>query len=578
MAQASGRRPSMSDWLFGLALLTALAVHAPALFAPYTIDDFAQRDMTHGIYPPGDRGPFALYDFVDDTNRQELVNRGVLPWWTHPRLVVRFFRPLSSLSLYLDYQFAPTGVVWGHAQNMLWWAGSSALVYLLMARLFNRRVARIACVIFAASPCHVIPLVWVANREVFISQVLGMAGLLAYVRWRRAASVRHAAMSLAFFTVAMAAGEYSICFAGYVAAFELVGTRDRLVRRAVGLLPFALPAAGYLLLRAAYHYGVRSGGLYFDPFWDFPGFIQGALRRFTVLLCTGWVGSDDVRLVGQPWFVIAITMAVAAPLLAAAMVRTFRVMPASFRLDAAWLLLGSVLSIIPVLAVLASARLLGVPMVGIAAIVALVISEAWFPAQPPERRGLAELTAIVAVALAFIHFVDAPYHGFTNTRLANAVGNIMNSRIDWARHHTAGKSEVVVLRAETIGTVLFTPSTLGDMNLPWHVLSYEADHVLVLRTGERSLELVASPKPIFKMDPGEVFRPLDGTLHAGDSVQVPGIKATVLQLDKDGMPRRARFDFDRNLDDPSILWIKETMAGFEEDPPPQKGQGEPITP
>jgi len=577
--RADGSRSrALSTWLFGLALAFAFLVHLPSLFAPYTIDDFAQRDMAQGIYPPGDRGLFALYDFVDDTNRQELVDRGVLPWWTHPHLVVRFFRPLSSLLLDVEYRIAPSAVLWGHIENMLWWAGASALVYLLLARLFNRGVARIACVIFAASPCHVIPLVWVANREVFISQVLGLAGLIVYVRWRREGSARHGATSFALFALAMAAGEYSLCFAGYVAAFELVGTRDSFVRRVLGAAPFALPAAAYLALRAALHYGVRSGGLYFDPFWDFPGFIEGAFRRFAILLCTGWLGSDDIRLVAEPWSVIAITMAVAIPLLAAAIVRTFRVMPASFRLDAAWLLLGSVLAIVPVLAVIASARLLGVPMIGIGAVVSLVLTEAWFPAHPPERRGLGELTSLVALGLAFIHFVAAPYHGLVNTRLASAVGALMNSRIDWARERAAGKSEVIVLRAETIGTVLFTPSTMGDLELPWHVLSYEADHVLVLRTGEQSLELVASPKPLFKMDPSEVFRPNDGTLHAGDVVQIRGIKVTVLQLQKDGMPRRARFDFDRNLDDPSILWINETLAGFEERPPPQKGQGEPITP
>jgi hypothetical protein len=323
---------------------------------------------------------------------------------------------------------------------------------------------------------------------------------------------------------------------------------------------------------------VRSGGLYFDPFWDFPGFIEGALRRFCVLLCTGWLGSDDIHLVDQPWGAIAITMAVAFPLLGLAIARTFRVMPRSFRVDAAWLLVGSVLAIVPVLAVIASARLLGVPMVGIGAVVALVLTEAWFPAHPPERRGLAELTALVALGLALVHFVAAPFRGLVNTRLASAVGTVMNSRIDWARERAAGKSEVVVLRAETIGTVLFTPSAMGDLDLPWHVLSYKADHVLVLRTGERSLELVASPKPLFKMDTSEVFRPNDGTLHVGDVVEVPGIKVTVLQLQKDGVPRRARFDFDRNLDDPSILWINETFAGFEEQPPPTKGQGQPLVP
>jgi hypothetical protein len=216
MTARGKRRFSASDWLFGLAMLFAVAIHLPALFAPLTVDDFGQRAMTHGSYPPGDRGPFSLYDFVDDTNRQELVDRGIFPWWTHPHMVARFLRPLSSLSLYLDYRIGPDTAFRGHAENFLWWVAASACVYLLAARLFDRRVARLACFAFTACPCHAIPLIWVANRDTFISQVLGIAGLLGYVAWRRRGRVRDGAVSLALFALAMAAGEYSFCFAGYI--------------------------------------------------------------------------------------------------------------------------------------------------------------------------------------------------------------------------------------------------------------------------------------------------------------------------------------------------------------------------
>jgi len=570
------RRFSASDWLFGLAMLCAIACHVPAVFAPLTIDDFAQRAMTHGGYPPGDRGPFSLYDFVDDTNRQELVDRGIFPWWTHPRMVARFLRPLSSLSLYLDYRIGPDTALWGHAENLLWWAAASATVYVLAARLFDRRVARIACFAFAACPCHAIPLIWVANRETFISQVLGIAGLLGYVAWRRRGRVRDGALSLALFALAMAAGEYSFCFAGYIAAFELVGTRDRLRRRVLGVLPFAIPAAGYLLVRAAFHYGARASGLYFDPFWDFASFIRGAIERFTVLLCTGWLGASVQPLVPPSTLVIAITLAIATPLIAAAIVHTFRAMSPSFRLDAAWILLGSVLSIFPVLAVVVSYRILGVPMIGISMIVALVISEAWFPARPPEQRGLGELVSLVAVGLAFIHLVLSSYRGFTAMQAIVSVNATMNRRVEWVRDHAKGKSEIVVLRAETLGGLL--PWMLCDLPLQWRALSFEAGHVLVLRTGEQSLELVAGPSPLFRMGAGQIFRPYGSPLHVGDSIRVRGMTVTVVELEQDGAARRARFDFDRNLDDPSILWIKETAGGFEERPLPRIGQGEPLTP
>jgi hypothetical protein len=136
------------------------------------------------------------------------------------------------------------------------------------------------------------------------------------------------------------------------------------------------------------------------------------------------------------------------------------------------------------------------------------------------------------------------------------------------RDHAEGKSQIVVLRAETIGSLL--PWMLCDLPLQWRVLSFQADHVLVLRTGERSLELVASPRPLFRMDANQIFRPPGSPLHAGDSIEVRGMKVTILQLEQDGTARSARFDFDRDLDDPSILWIKETASGFEEQALPRK--------
>jgi hypothetical protein len=76
------------------------------------------------------------------------------------------------------------------------------------------------------------------------------------------------------------------------------------------------------------------------------------------------------------------------------------------------------------------------------------------------------------------------------------------------------------------------------------------------------------------MGPRQVFRDFDGSLRVGDVVQVGGMKATVLQLDKAGFARRVRFDFDRSLDDPSILWLKESGDTFVDQPPPKIGYGD----
>src|SRR5690349_17132626 len=79
----------------GVLVALAVGMQVPAVTAPFATDDYDQAAMTAGAYP-GNRGPFNLYDFIDDSNRTEMLDRGIFPWFTSPKLFIRFLRPLSS--------------------------------------------------------------------------------------------------------------------------------------------------------------------------------------------------------------------------------------------------------------------------------------------------------------------------------------------------------------------------------------------------------------------------------------------------------------------------------------------------
>jgi hypothetical protein len=570
------------DVVFAVAVALVVMVRVPALFTPFTIDDYAHMAMVEGDYPTTHPGPFGMYDFIDDSNRDELIERGIMPWWTHPRLIFRCFRPLSSLLLYADYRLLRHSAVLGHAHSLAWWAMASLGVYALLRRSFSPRVARIGGLVFALAPCHVIPLGWVANREALVSTAIGAAALIAYARWRENMKARDGAIATVLFSLAMLAGEYSTCFGGYVVAMEVTALRRRgesLPRRLLGVATFLVPTIAYLAARSALHYGARFGGMYHDPFWDFARFARGALHRLAVLLCTGWLGVDELRALLMPDRVIAALIVATAAILVVPARRAFGDLDPRQRANAAWFLLGSWLSLLPMLAVEPSARLLGAAMIGIGGVLAVIIDRAWFPPRPEGRRGAPEFCALVALVLAFIHIVRAPLDDWLGTRFTTQIASAIQDRMAWARAHAAGRTEIVVVRAELFTTVIWAPCMLGGgKDLRWRVLSYEAGRVLMLRTGERTLELVASPRPIFPMGTRQVFRDFDGSLQPGDVVELGDMKATTLQLDKDGMARRVRFEFDRSLDDPSILWLKESEGGFTEQELPKAGFGEPIGP
>lgn len=94
--------PHRGRILAAVGFMVAVAVHLPALRALLLHDDYAQRAMADGGITPT-RGALDLYDYIDDSDRASLLDRGALPWWTSPGLVLRFFRPLSSVLAWVDH-------------------------------------------------------------------------------------------------------------------------------------------------------------------------------------------------------------------------------------------------------------------------------------------------------------------------------------------------------------------------------------------------------------------------------------------------------------------------------------------
>jgi hypothetical protein len=584
-ASHSGRERGERRWRWVLAALVAAAVvvHLPAVRTPFFLDDYAQLAMADGKYP-GHHGAFDLYDFIDDSNRGELLDLGVFPWWTDPHLVVRFLRPLSSLLLWVDHRVFGRAALAFHLHSLLWWGLACVAVHTLYRRCFSQRVATLAAVAFAVSPCHVLPLAWIANREALVSTALGAFALASYVRWREPRDKRRALeglLSFLLFALALAAGEYTLCLTGYVGALELARRRESLVRRVVGLAPVAIPIAAYVTAHTLLRYGAHGGGLYHDPVNDPRGYLQGAPRRLAVLITSGWLGTDAEWWAQAPAWALGGLLVGLLAVMAAPVLRALRDLDDSQRTKGAWLLVGSFASLAPVLAVEPSRRLLGASLIGVCALAALVMDRAWFPpdgrAEP--RRGVAELSSLAALAMAFVFFVRGPIDTLAGSRAVAISGGIVRDQMHEVRDQIEPGDQVVALRANIPPATIFSPFTV-DYATPvrWRLLTYASGRSLLLRTAENAIELVASPHPLFPVGPKELFRNFNTSLRPGDVVTVAGMRVTIVQLDDAGLPKRLRFEFDRDLDDPSMIWVTETAKGFRRETLPGKGYGEPIVP
>ena len=170
--------------ILGLGFLLFL----PGLASPYWLDDYVHRSMVRGTFP-SQRSPFDLYNFVSSEDRDLLVDTGVLPWWTHPRLTIRFFRPLSSVLRWLDFTITDLPAV-HHVHSLVWWVAAVLGARALYKRWLGPRAALLATIVFALAPCHAVPLSWLANREVLITLTFGTFALAALTRLREGGRLR----------------------------------------------------------------------------------------------------------------------------------------------------------------------------------------------------------------------------------------------------------------------------------------------------------------------------------------------------------------------------------------------------
>lgn len=575
-------QPKVRPWPrwagIGLVLLAGAAVFHPALRSLYLLDDYLHSSMIHGTFVVP-RHPLDLYNFVDDSDRALLRERGLLPWWSDPELTIRFFRPLSSGLRWAEHRLFGDRPLPGHLHSFLWWIASVLAARGLFRRSFAPRTAAIATFVFALAPCHAIPLAWLANREALVSLSLGTLGLLAHLRWRDGGSIGHALLAALCFALAMLGGEYAISIGAYVLALELVRREAPLARRALGLAPFAVPAIAYLALRARLGYGARGSGYYSDPFVDPIAFLESVPRRVATLLLEAWFSLDQHTLpTSTPWWWIAILFTVAALAIAPVVRRSIAALDPSHRRGASWMLLGSILALAPVLAVVPSPRLLGASMLGTAPIVALALEAAWFPAAPEPRRGIAELSALVAVALGFSHLVHGPITSFLMGRTFMRSTALFAYQAHELRERVGDMSEREVIVVRGMGGSFFLPFALHEHGRPprmFRILA-QTGHALVLRRAERVLELVApAERGAFPDGEGNLFLDEDCTVSEGQTFETPGMRATILEL-SEGRPRVVRYELESDLDDP--IWLNESAEGFVDASPPELGFGRPFDP
>lgn len=561
-------------WRLGLlgALLTS-----PALLVGFHLDDHLHRYLYSGK-SGGQRlleaygSPFGIAN-GDPASVQWQIEMGYAPWWTPPDFLLTPLRPLSALTHRLDVALWPDTAWAMHLHSVLWYAALCVAASLFYRSLCGRHhvLAGLCGLLYAIDYTHGFAVGWIANRNAVISALFGVLALWAYVAARARDRLAGGWLSAVLLVTALFAGEGAIAIVGYVAAHALCLDRSPLRRRARALVPIAVALLAWRLPYGMSGAGARGSGLYLDPAREPARFALAALERVPLLL----FGEFSAPPAQTPLFVspflgrLAVAVAVLGSLwlIAAALplVRKDRI--------ARFFALGMAAALVPACATHPHSRLLyfvGLGAMGLLSRLWLGAfeEEAWVP---PSRLARATTRTFAATFTAF-HLVISPVMLPLMACSVALTGSIQRGA-ESARALARGR-DLIVVNAPEFFYVKLIPmlSGLDGGAAPRRLraLSFGAVALEVQRPDARTLDLRfvggLMREPLL-----ELYRSGSDPPPVGTRIELEGLTIEVTGLTEDRHIERARYHFDRSLDDPGLQLARWDGTRFAPYTPPDVG-------
>lgn len=562
-----------------LIIAAALLLTSGALTLGLTADDyFHLAAVRGGAKSEGlTRAPWDLFAFVrgDANSAQRLMDDGTLPWWADKATVLAFFRPLSSLTHWLDYRFWPSHHALIHLHSLLWFG----LLLFVVSRLFRRLtaalwVANLALFLYALDDARASLVGWIATRNLLVAMTFGFLALLLHHRARVEGDRNSRWLAPPLFAVALLAGESAVQVCGYLFAHALFLDRGSLRARLGALAPYV----GILLLwRIPYSllgYGARGSGLYFDPGHEPLQFLAALSVRMPTLLLAqfGLVFSDLYDAVTTLAPALVPYYLLLAALVIATMVWLIR--PLWQRVpEVRFWTVGALLATIPVCAGPIDDRLLAGPGVGFCAVLAYLFAALL------DRTYLLKTSRLVRLAglsLALLHGLVAPLLLPFRTLSVDAFEALL------VRASATIPSEPEVV-AETV-VVLNPPVDLFAVYFPLYRAAHEIPqpaHFRWLTTGVSAILLERIDLRTLRIRPEKgflsnsiqwMFRSPKQPFSAGDTVTLSEVTFEITQLTEDGRPAEVLARFREPLESPSLKFMRWGTSDYLPFTPPAVGK------
>jgi hypothetical protein len=520
----------------------------------------------------------AQFEFLHPAKNAELMDLGAIPWWTLEGVRVAFFRPLSTLTHWLDYQLWPNSDALMHAHNILWYGGLCALVVGFYRRFLGRTpIAGLAALLFTGSVAHLSGLGSIAGRNVLIVAVFGLLTLMLHDWWRRDGRRVGAFLAPISLLLALLSAEGGAATLAYLAAYAVFLDRTARSRRLATLAPYGAVVVMWRLVYQHLGYGAWGSGFYIDPGREPLRFAVAILENGPILLFGKWFLLEPGLYAGVSGWASALFWLIAV--LSVAFVGV--VLRPLFQRDrvARFLALGMMLAVIPSCAVsLPSTRLLVFIEFGTFGLMALFIAGLLGRSESLSPRRVWKTTArALCFVLLGIHAVLSPLL----LPIAHTAHDFIASVVELGSLPEGERQDVVVVNAPSPGQLIYLRSVREERGqpVPTHlrVLAPGYASVVVTRVDERTLvvrpeygyvapagvQALGSQDPLHPIHPAYGYRHGDALFRGnayrakvGQRVELTGMSAEVAALTNDGRPAEAFIQFNVPLEDRSLHWLQ----------------------
>lgn len=570
-----------------VVLIVAALLYVPYLLSGFFQDDYGFRVPFSPEVDPEVRGlmqtsPWNLYGFSTGPSDKFEVgrDRGFAPWWASDQIKTNFFRPLSSLTLALDYSLWPETPLLMHIHSLLWFFLLIHLIYQLYRSLSGSVVvAGVSLLLLVADDVFTGPVGWISNRHAVIAMVFCVLCVWLYHQGVSKRKWTIIAGACGVYALALLASEMGLVTFAYLFAYLLVLDRDKWLERIKRIAPFILITVIWRLAYTGLGYGASGTLLYIDPILDPVGFVTQLVTRFPILLFSAVVAPVVEMLLGFSPHAAAILAAVCLIPLGLLALAAYPALKAH-RASAFWVI-GLLVAVIPLVSGIPQNRNLGPISLGVMALTGqLFVDVATARKVDPLTIVQRVLLRITIPLLVILYLIVSPIVVVLGPSSMQAMAEDQAEAADFGSEPELAEQHLYVINPPGamafMGGLfprLFTdkpfPLSLNYLTsgfAPVHIERVDAQTIIVTPEGGYT------PLPGLITDPTtgamtgigleNMYRALDGfyynprnPMRVGQEVALSEVTVEVTEMTNDGRIAQARFTFAHPLEDDLYVWL-----------------------